>query len=89
MKIELSYKHSKLDKTQQFGLVINGINEDYARWVFFYLGKYLGVKEPSIFPYKIGEILYDYKHLNDAERQGLLIANKIVKKLKKSEPIVF
>jgi len=85
MKIELSYKYSELDKQHQFGLVIDGVQENYSRWVYFYLGKHLGIKEPSIFPYKVGEVLYDYKYLNNAEKQGSLIANKIVKQLNKSQ----
>jgi hypothetical protein len=85
MKIELSYEYSELDKEPQFGLVIESVQEDYARWIYFYLGRHLGIKEPAIFTYKIGEVLYDYKYLNDAEKQGLLIANKIVKQLNKLE----
>ncbi len=83
MKIELSYKYSDLDKEPQFGLVIEGVKEVYARWIYFYIGVHIGTKKQTIYPFKRGRILYSYKYLNDAERQGLLIVNKIKKQLLK------
>jgi len=80
MKIELSYKYSNLDNEPQFGLVIEGVPETYARWIFFYIGRNLNIK-PTIYPFNIGKVLYSYKFCNNAERQALLIVNRIKKQL--------
>lgn len=83
--LELTYKYCALDKEKKFGLVfVDDSNFDiYTRWVFFYLGRELSkmTNEPRIYPFKIrdGRVVKKYKFLNNAQRQGKLLANRIIK----------
>jgi hypothetical protein len=84
IKIELSYQYSDLDKEKQYGIVIEGLNEDYSRWIFYFLGCRFG-QRINLYPFKIGKTVKDYKYCSDAERQANLIANKIIKLNQKEE----
>ena len=84
MKIELSYVYSNLDKRQEFGLVTQGYNETYIRWIWYYLGVFLGDNYKfKLYPFSMastmwkGRVLKSYKYHTHAKKQALLIANKI------------
>lgn len=85
MVIELSYRYSDLDKRQEFGLVTEGHNETYIRWLWFFLGTYLGPYSGfQLYPFSQtgawkGRVLKSYKYHTDARKQALLIANRIHK----------
>ena len=52
MEIELTYKLSHLDNEKQFGIKIideREIHQIYIRWVFYYLGVYLGEKSLCLY----------------------------------------
>jgi len=88
MEIELTYRFSELDKEHQFGIVIlnqRDFTENYFRWMWFYMGVYLGEKRPAIYPYSIGKETYfkgknlkKYKYCNDANRQAKLLCRRII-----------
>lgn len=86
MTIELSYRYSDLDKTFCFGLVFNDHqnSENYIRWVWFYLGQEL-IKAPDNFrlhPYNYdSKVLKNYKYLNDAKRQAIVLAKAMKRKI--------
>jgi len=86
MTIELSYRYSELDKIFCFGLVFNDHqnSETYIRWVWFYLGQEL-IKVPNnfrLYPYNYdSKVLKNYKYLNDAKRQAIVLANAMKRKL--------
>jgi len=91
MEIEVSYRYSKLDNEKQFGIKIldeREIHQVYIRWVYYYLGAFLGIKSGiRIYPFSLkddvfkGKVLKKYKYCNDAKRQAKLIFNKIIKTL--------
>lgn len=91
MEIELTYKLSHLDNEKQFGIkIINEreVHQVYIRWVFYYLGVYLGIKDKfRLYPFSLksdvfkGKVLYQYKYCNDAQRQAKMIVKKIIKQL--------
>ena len=87
MTIKLTYEYSKLDKVKTFGLTFKEHNnyQLYIRWIYYYLGVFLGKKTMKyrLYPFDIqqGKLLKEYKFCNDAQLQALLIANKIKSKL--------
>jgi hypothetical protein len=86
MTIKLTYLKTGVDKVPQFGITFKEDDnyKAYIRWVYFYLGIYLGRKNSTYFLYPFdlnGRVLKEYKFCNDAERQAKLIANKIKSKL--------
>lgn len=86
MKIEISHKYSNLDRELQFGLVIEGTNEIYIRWVYFYMGKYWNSEALHPYPFHVNKVKKRYKGCNDAERQAKMIVvyiNKIIEHLNK------
>jgi hypothetical protein len=88
MIIELTYKYSELDKDKQFGIVFHNVyppQENYVRWVYYYLGLMIGEKKPSIYPFAMrgAKIKKEYKYCADAERQAKLLTNCINKLLSK------
>lgn len=99
MKIELSYRYTKLDKTHCFGLAdINIENcEVLYRWVWFYMGVYLNNLNIDLLSGNVR--LYPFSQTEewmqgkgkilatytkpDAKRMAKLICNKIHQKINK------
>ena len=81
MTIQLTYKYSDLDEENQFGLQFFDIEhcETYIRWVYFYLGHFMGGEYIRLYPFASGKVVKNYKFCNDAKRQATLIFNAIKK----------
>ncbi|WP_250476111.1 hypothetical protein, partial [Caballeronia sp. GAFFF1] len=76
--------YSHIDNQHQFGLVFNdvkGYDETYIRWVYYYLGVNLGIRNFRLYPFQLECKYKVYKCCNDAQRQSKLIVNAINKKL--------
>lgn len=86
MTIELSYRYSELDNAYCFGIFFNYPEnyETYVRWIWYYLGQEL-IKVPKnfrLYPFRSNnKVLKNYKHLNDAKRQAVILANAIKRRL--------
>lgn len=85
MTIELTYRYSDLDKRHEFGLITEGDNEICIRWIWYYLGVYLGADcKYKLYPFSMvdafgGKVLKSYKYSHSADQQAKLIANRINK----------
>ena len=82
MKIELSYNYSTLYERHEFGLISEGVEEQYYRWVWYYLGSIFGNdKRLYLRPWEtsFSKIIGKYKAYVSSEKQAQLIANKINK----------
>lgn len=85
MKIELSHKKTPTG-IHEFGIeFIASQNENYVRWVWYYLGAYLGPdfnvvkKKHLIIPYQVGKVVKKYRFVNNASRQAKTLSKAILK----------
>jgi hypothetical protein len=92
MEIELTYRYSELDQRKEFGLIFitdKNYYETYIRWVYYYLGVYLGERKFPLFQFSLmnhylkGVKTKKYKYCNNAKLQAKIITNAINKYLKK------
>ena len=87
MEIRLYKEYFHVDGHVNFGIVCDYKEgyETYLRWVWFHMGKELVNTVvnvpgyPAVYPFKIKKLVYAYKHCNNAERQGKMIAKRIIK----------
>jgi len=82
LEIKLYIKYSELDKEMQFGLEFENAENytGYIRWIYFHMGKYLGLNKDTIYPFKLDSAkIIKYKYCNDAIRQAKMIVHQIQK----------
>lgn len=86
MEITIYHRYSKLDKCHYYS-VSQSETSIMSQWLWFYIGKYLKIKEFyrfQLLPYEYeGKLIKKYEAGNGTKKYGKMVVNIIMKHYKK------